>query len=236
MSLVNKVFGQLFDIGVDILVSTLQPNGSILVQTGDSTSESADTDAAEWWQHTGFASRPAVPSRGASSCQGIAFRSNDRDVIVASRDVRGTTIYGNLSDGETCVYASAGQARQLFKKNGSISQITTNDNTATGTTVGTYVGPDKIQLYNEHGSITIDANGITLAVAGGQAGLQIGSVVATLSGQQVQVSGMAVAVAGQTITAIGTPGALPPGPTSALSGPAASPVSAKPSTNVQIMG
>ncbi len=132
----RSVFGQLFDFGVDVLVTTLgKATGVVTAQLGDSTTGVPDSDNAEWWQHAGFASRPALPTQNGASCQGIVLKNGDRDIVVATRDTRGTAIYGNLADGETCVYASGSQAREVFKKDGSARQMTTDDNTATGNAV-----------------------------------------------------------------------------------------------------
>ena len=103
--------GRLFDLGIDILGTTLgKVSGVILAQTGDSTAQRVKANKAEWWQTTGFASRPALPSQGGASCQGLAVKCSDRHIVFAARDVRGTSILGNLADGEACVYAPAGMA------------------------------------------------------------------------------------------------------------------------------
>lgn len=138
----SKFFTYLFDFA-DVLVTVLNSTTkAIQAQIGDATGETPDSDDAEWWQQTGFASRPAVPTQGNSACQAVVLKHGDRDVIIATRDVRGTTIYGNLKDGETCVYASTGQARTLWKSTGDIWDITTVGNTAGGHTVARHLGAD----------------------------------------------------------------------------------------------
>ena len=207
--MIHTSVAQLFEVGKDILATYLdKATNVILAQIGDSTQSVPDSDAAEWWQHTGFASRPAKPTPGNASCQGIHYKRGDRDCIIASRDTRSSQIYGNLKDGETCVYASTGAARLLFKSNGAIVAYTTNDNTEGGTGVQVYIGPDKIQLMNAYGAITIDSTGISLT--SGQAGLTLGQDgAAHLLGQTAAVSGSAVSVSGQVATSIGAnPGSI----------------------------
>lgn len=156
----SRVVGQVFDIGVDILCTTVDPATGVLSgQTGDSTTQTPDSDKSEWWQHTGFTSRPATPSVGNASCQGIVLKQNDRDQIIATRDTRGTAILGNLADGETCVYASGSQARTVYKTDGSITSVTTDDNTPTGNSVFIRVDPKAISAFSPLVDFTGDAMG-----------------------------------------------------------------------------
>lgn len=207
MTVRRDIFPALFDFA-DVLITVLSSaTNAILAQIGDSTSDHPDSDDAEWWQHTGFASRPAVPTQGNSACQGVVLKHGDRDVIIATRDVRALDIYGNLGDGETCVYAPTGQARAVFKNNGAIALYTTSDNTDSGTSVMAYVGPDKIQLVNQFGGLTIDANGIVLT-AGGAGVTLTPSGQATLAGTQASVEGSVAAISGSVATFLG-PNAAP---------------------------
>lgn len=145
----SEVFAYLFDVGKDILCTTLDlATGVLSAQTGDSTTQTPDVDRAEWWQHTGFSSRPTVPSPGNAACQSIVLKRSDRDIILATRDVRGTDILGNLADGETCVYASGAQGRSVYKADGSINHITTDSNKPDGNSVFIRVGPKELRGYS----------------------------------------------------------------------------------------
>lgn len=129
----SEVFSQLFDVGVDILATSFgKVTGIVLAQLGDVGTEKADSDGAELWQQTGFYSRPAPPSQGGAACQGIVLKSGDRDLIIATSDKRASGIYGNLAAGEACAFATVGQARSLWKADGSVRHQTTDDNAATG--------------------------------------------------------------------------------------------------------
>ena len=113
------------NIGLDILKSVKSAaTGLITAQTGDVVSSQVVSDNAEWWQHVGFCSRPAVPTAGSKAAQCVSVRRSDNDAIIASRDARGTSIYGNLADGETCVYACSSAARVLLKADGSANVYT----------------------------------------------------------------------------------------------------------------
>lgn len=124
----RRIFGQLFDLGVDVLVTTLdKATGVILAQLGNSTTGRVRSDRVEWWQHAGFTSRCALPTNGGSSCQSLVIKCGDRDIVFATRDTRGTSIVGALADGEACVYAPGSQAAAFFKRDGS-ARLTTTDN------------------------------------------------------------------------------------------------------------
>ncbi len=227
-----ELFSYLFDVGKDVLNTVLNPTTKVIqAQIGDSTSGSVTSNNAEWWQHTGFASRPTTPTKGNSSCQVIALKRSDHDIIIATRDTRGTSIYGNLKDGETCIYASQGQARTLYKANGAIIHYTTSDNTAGGTSVSAYIGPDAIRLTNQFGGLSIDSSGITLST--GQAAVTLSVAgIAKLLGTQVAVQGSVAAISGSVSTCVG-PNALPLNPLSACAYSPAGPINLV-STNVFI--
>jgi len=94
-----------FNPGADILGTTQNEQGTILVQTGDVVGEETHSSDAEWWQAVGFASRPAKAKPGESACQTVTLEQGSNDVCIASRDIRGAGLYGRLGEGETCVYA-----------------------------------------------------------------------------------------------------------------------------------
>jgi phage gp45-like len=228
----SEAFSFFFDVGKDVLFTFLDKTTNvILAQLGDSTTGTPDTDQSEWWQHVGISSRPAVPTKGSSSCQTVTLKRSDRDMVIATRDTRGTAIYGNLKDGETCIYAATGQARTLYKANGAIVHYTTSDNTTGGTSVTAYFGPDAIRLSNQFGGISIDSSGITLTT--GQAALTLSMAgIAKLLGTQVAVQGSVAAISGSVSTCVG-PNALPLNPVSACAYGPAGPVNIV-STNVFI--
>jgi hypothetical protein len=114
-----------FNPGADVLGTTQNEQGVILAQTGDVVGEEAHSDGAEWWQHVGFASRPAKAEAGESACQAVTLEQGSNDVCIASRDIRGAGLYGRLGEGETCVYAGG-------PDNAGTCKVTlTNDGTAT---------------------------------------------------------------------------------------------------------
>jgi hypothetical protein len=232
----SDVFSQLFDIGKDVLFTSVNSTTkAILAQFGDSTKEVPESNKAAWWQHTGFTSRPSAPTQGNSSCQALVLKSGSRDIIFATRDTRGATIYGNLKEGETCVYASKGQARVLLKADGSVTRLTTSDNTAAGTTISDRLGPDGWRLTLPWGEISFTSDGISLSVDGAAALTLTPAGIAHLIGTQVAMHGSIAAIVGDVCTTVGpkpipTPGI--PGPNSAMVGLTG--IAAVPSTNVYI--
>lgn len=170
----------LLHVGYDILTTTVnRATNKILAQLGDVHKQQTDTDNAEWWQHVGFVSRPPKPVAGKTAAQGVAIRAGDHDVVIASQDLRGLDLYGNLDHGETCTYApgpeGTGQARIIHKKDGSINIYTTDTNTAAGQAVYLRVAPDGISIVAPWGSVKFDATGFHVVHAGG-ATLNLGGV------------------------------------------------------------
>lgn len=133
----GEIFGFLFDIGVDILATTLDAvTGTITAQIGDVTKDRADSDAAElWYGAPGLVTRPAPPTQGKASCQGVFLKRGDHDIGIAYRDLRANEEFGNLAPGEGALYATVGRAKALVKADGSSRQYTTDDNTKTGNAV-----------------------------------------------------------------------------------------------------
>lgn len=156
------------NLGADVLGTTQDARGVILVQTGDTIGKEVLSDNGEWWQHVGFCSRPALAKAGTSACQAIAIVQGSNDVCVASRDAR-CALPAGLSPGETMLYAggpnNAGTAQVRLSDDGSTATILIQlkkGNASDGT-------PIKITLSSA-GKITIDpggGNSITLDEAGG---------------------------------------------------------------------
>lgn len=166
---------QIFSFGKDILSTVVDAvSGTILAQIGDVGAQYSDAGNCEWWQHVGYASRPPLPVGGKSAAQCISIRGS-RDAIIASRDTRSNAIYGNLGDGETCVYAAGkdgnAQARVVLKADGSITMMTTDTNTgpdAGGQVVMLRVSPQGgFQFTSQWGSMVLDQTGFHVKTAAG---------------------------------------------------------------------
>lgn len=171
-------------LGIDILSTALgetpdSPTGAPVAQTGDVLKQTVDTDNVELWQQSGFWSRPARPVAGKSACQGLIIRQGSRDVCFATRDVRTTPIFGNLNDGETVVFAvgpdGTGQARTIYKFDGSITHLTTDDNTASGNNIYLRIHPTQgLQFVAPWGTLTFDQAGFRVLHSSG-ASFQMGA-------------------------------------------------------------
>lgn len=170
--------------GLDILTTTVNSvTKKILAQLGDVHRESTDSDNAEVWQQVGFASRPAKPHPGKQAAQAVTIKAGDYDIVIATQDLRGLELYGQLDHGETCLYAPGedgnAQGRVLLKKNGSINIFTKKGNAPNGAGMGIFVNPEdgsiaiagpdgaavilgsdsSVKVFNSGGSIQIGADG-----------------------------------------------------------------------------
>ncbi|WP_437767188.1 hypothetical protein WMF27_20490 [Sorangium sp. So ce281] len=168
------LLSDIFENGADVLGTTIDSRGVILAQTGDAVNSEVLSDNAEWWQHVGFASRPAKAEPGKRACQGITLNQGCNDLCIASRDTRGTKNYGTLKEGETCVYAggpnNTGTGRILLKDDGSTSTImilTQRGNGAAGEPISIQVSSEGnvIITAGSKGTITIDGSGVSLGTS-----------------------------------------------------------------------
>lgn len=122
MSTISK-FSDLLAMGFDIMTSAIQSTGAIVVQVGDAVNSIVDSDRAEWWQHTGFRSLPANPTQGQSSCQGLAFRRSDHDLVFATTDLRHSSIWQDLNPDEAQMYSFGGSCRVVCRANGKVQVV-----------------------------------------------------------------------------------------------------------------
>lgn len=212
----RQTLSSVFQVGLDIL-STVRDTvtKTILANLGDVVTEQSESDEAEWWQHVGFASRPSEADKTAHvAAQCVTLRTGGRDAVIASRDLRGQTLAGNLQPGETCIYASgadgASQARILLKDTGMISLYTREGNTATGGGMVFMIDPatDSITMTNSLGiGIVIDPDGIHLTAKESSLNLQSdgnfdGAARGTMhiDGSSIVIGSAAVPVANSALT------------------------------------
>ncbi len=196
----------LVHIGLDVLSTAVNKvTKKILAQTGDAVNQDTDANAVEWWQHVGFASRPAKPVPGKTAAQCVVLKTSDRDAAIASQDLRGLELYGNLDHGEFCVYAAGedgnAQGRVLGKKDGSISIYTTLGNTKGGTGMGIFVNPDgSITAVSPTGaSVQLDADGgARMFNASGAVQVKADGTVKISSTAKVNISAPTVTIGGPT--------------------------------------
>jgi hypothetical protein len=125
-----------------------------------------------WWQHVGFASRPPKPVAGKQAAQAVVIKRGDRDIAIASQDLRGLETYGNLAEGETCVYAPGAdgnsQGRVIIKDDGSVTLYTTDSNTRDGNTVAFRISPTGgLEFTSQWGSMVFDQTGFHVRTKGG---------------------------------------------------------------------
>jgi hypothetical protein len=184
--------GEMIQVGVHILKTTVTAKTKkIVAQIGTVMGEGqAEADNVDWWQHVGFASRPAKAEKGRDAAQAIVIRRGHGDAAIASQDLRGLEIYG-----ETCIYATGedgtGQARVLLKKNGSINLYTKEGNTSGGTGMMFQLDAANgaIRAVNSLGyALIIDADGISLT-CGSSALVLTPSGAKLISTGQTQVDG-----------------------------------------------
>ena len=182
----------IFNIGASIMGSSVNDkNNTISMTTGDAVIKEITGPKTQFWQHCGFASRPALAAPGIGAAQSINIVRANGDISIASRDLRDQQIYGNLGPGDTCVYGTGatglGQARVMVSGNdGSVTLSTTTDgsngvgkNTDAGVGVYLRIDTDKLQFTAPWGSLVFDRTGFHIKTSSG-AGFDLINMPASL--------------------------------------------------------
>jgi hypothetical protein len=162
------------EIGVGLLATELASNGSPVGQTGDAINNVVDSSGAEIYGPIGYCARPSKAIAGQSSCQAVAIKGGSRDALVAFRDTRAQEIYGNLSEGDVCIYSmgpdGSGTSKLSVKGDGSIILSTERPGTAPiEGNVGVYLrlDRDKLEFRAPWGRMTFDNTGFTVVCQNG---------------------------------------------------------------------
>jgi hypothetical protein len=180
----------------ECMSSTLDDTtGAITLQVGDCLHDrSEDSDVPAFGAIGGILHRPAPAASKDAGAEVVLLRcAADTDIAIAGRDVRVKKIAGSLLEGETAVFASQGQARCIFKADGSITLYTTDDNTESGTSVAVTVGPGGVKVIHPSGVLTIDSGGVQIGESGG-AFLKMSGNEITLSANKITIAGGSVAL------------------------------------------
>jgi hypothetical protein len=154
-------WSQYFDVGKDILSAEADANtGGITAQIGNATDSTADNDRAEMWSPPGFYAVPSAPTKGQPSTQAFAVRCSDHDIIVATRDPRDAKVIGNLKPGDRVIAGGfPAQSRLFVRADGSITALTTDDNTADGNSVYHRLSTTELRFWSPWGSQVHDQTG-----------------------------------------------------------------------------
>lgn len=97
MRLIN-IIGSLVEAGYGSVIAKV---GSYF---GDKETCDIVSESTEIWQNYGFASRPK-PADSNGCCEGIVDRQGGQERIIATRDLRSTKALGDLSEGDSALYA-----------------------------------------------------------------------------------------------------------------------------------
>lgn len=170
--------GAQFIVGDDVLGSTRDDTtNTITLQLGDVVDSDAVSQDAMLVQQPGLCSRPSAATAGRKAAQAYGIRQGDRDVVLGVRDSRSAAIYGGLGEGETCVYADAGQARVVLKDDGSATIYTTDDNTSSGQSCTFQFSATGVVMVWPWGSIEFsEANGLIVNHPSSGASMALGPV------------------------------------------------------------
>lgn len=180
----RETFSYMLSAGFDIMSAAISTVGSIVVQIGDAATGTVDSDVAEWWQHTGFRSFPEQPTNGSASCQGIAVRRGDHDMVFATKDERSSSCWSDFKYGDAEIYSYSGKCRVVVRgsANGSKVQIFANagdvdiDVSAGNGNVNVNAGSGTVNLTTT-GTVNVGGNGSTVNLGGGGHPIPLADVI-----------------------------------------------------------
>jgi hypothetical protein len=162
-----KGTGDITDIG-HLLATELADNGVVIAQMGDAVSMEVREPQVEVWGPIGYAARPAKPDPGTAAGEAVAVTGGDRNRALGYREMRCSEVYGNISDGEVCIFAAGADAKAMgktaWKADGSITHATTDNNTHDGNSVYERTGPEGWQVQSPYGSIVLNSTGFHLVL------------------------------------------------------------------------
>lgn len=191
----------IWDRGLDILNSLRDATTNTMrVFLGDAVVGGRESDAAELWQHIGFASRPPKAEKGKpeGAPQALLLRGA-RDAVIATRDPRGQKLAGELDYGETCVYGpgetGTAQGRMVIKKTGTVALYTRAGNTESGGGMTVLLDPatDSVSIVNSKGyGLVINGDGVTLTAGDSALTLKSSGDCSLVGKQKTQVDGASI--------------------------------------------
>lgn len=160
----------------DILATFLE-EGAFSAQLGDVETEAVIGLDADVLGPAGLASRPSKPNADTKeAAQALVFKTGTRDVVLGIKDARNASIYGGITEGETCLFASGpegeGTGRVLMKDSGDSASITLllqKDNDSAGLPIILQLKSDgslNIALADKV-AVNMNADGINMAATNG---------------------------------------------------------------------
>jgi hypothetical protein len=145
----------LFDYA-DILSSSADSNGTILLQTGSVDGAEVRSEGTEIWFPSGYVARAAKATPDKDSAQGICIVRGDQDICFATRDIRANSLVETIGYGEVFIFAggpnNTGASKLYLSNDGSSQKVTIT------------AGTTKIEV-DSSGTVTITADLVKLSGA-----------------------------------------------------------------------
>lgn len=161
-------------IQADILLP-LDQSDAVRVNLGDRTTGNGVQAAGSMWGTDGFVSVPDAPDAN-GTCQAYYYQDGNEKAVIARKDHRLDAKMGNLpSTPGTKGIINSSAGRFILKKDGSIMNYTTDDNTDNGRGIYVETTPTGIALVTPWCRVTIGPMGFHVLHTSG-ARIDLGSV------------------------------------------------------------
>ena len=183
----------LFDYA-DILSSSTESNGTILLQTGSVDGAEVRSEGTEIWFPPGYVARPAKAIADKDAAQGICIVRGDQDICIATKDIRANSLIEALGYGEVQIFAGG-------PDNTNPAKIVLNNDGGGNVKITITAGTSSITI-NSSGEVTIQAD--TVDVIADAVNLSGASDFAAMAAKvDANFSDMATAIT--AMTAAGSP-------------------------------
>ena len=200
--------GDTFDVH-HVLRTTVTEDGVVMLNIGDARGEISADERVPLFQAPGVLSLPANPSPGSGGAEVMCLETSSGYIGICARDNRKAALAGNVKQGETVVFASGSQACSIYKNDGSVTHMTTENGQSSGPTIYERMAPDGFVRFARWGKETFDPTGFHIFTFSG-ARLDMGGIgglpapfsslgsYARLSAKMVSIEGSVVALGPRT--------------------------------------
>lgn len=187
----------LFNLGADVLGSSYENNGTLLLQTGSALNEEVDSDNVELWLPPNIFARPAKCTKGQEGSQAITITGREHDIAIAFRDIRANSLLEELDFGEVQIYAPG-------PNNEKICKIVLNNDGEDSQRVIITVKDTKIEILSD-GTVNIKADHVNLGNNASDS-VSLATPLQTWAGNQQTFNTAVIASIGQIATLLNAPG------------------------------
>lgn len=144
-----------------VLSAKIEDTGAVILAIGDANSKISHDERVIHLQTSGIVSIPPV------GAEILGYETSAGYISIAGRDITTGKIAGRMSVGETTVYAPGSQACTLYKRDGSVTHFTTDNQTENGKSIFARVAKTGFDWLCPWAKMSLDEKGYHMLHASG---------------------------------------------------------------------